>query len=215
MKFLMGAAVVAMVGLSSPGTAAVLLTDPGSDADTTTITYSDPVLPAGTEITDQYADLGVTFGGTGKIFTGDGGYTSVVGGDYADSFSAPNQNGVASVYDFTFLGPVSMAGAIFEFNVGTTATFQTLLGGTVVESFVYANTDCCSSPEFIGFSNSSFDTLRLSNVTGLHFYTDNLRFSNVSAVPEPSTWAMMMVGFGGIGYSMRKRRKSAVGFAAA
>lgn len=31
----------------------------------------------------------------------------------------------------------------------------------------------------------------------------------VAAVPEPTTWAMMLIGFGGIGYSMRRRRKSA------
>ena len=28
------------------------------------------------------------------------------------------------------------------------------------------------------------------------------------AVPEPATWLMMLVGFGGIGYSMRRRRKT-------
>jgi hypothetical protein len=29
----------------------------------------------------------------------------------------------------------------------------------------------------------------------------------VASVPEPGTWAMMIIGFGGIGYSMRRRRK--------
>ena len=34
---------------------------------------------------------------------------------------------------------------------------------------------------------------------------------NVSAVPEPATWAMFLVGFGGIGFMMRNgRRKGAV-----
>lgn len=28
----------------------------------------------------------------------------------------------------------------------------------------------------------------------------------MSAVPEPATWAMMLIGFAGIGYSMRRRR---------
>lgn len=28
------------------------------------------------------------------------------------------------------------------------------------------------------------------------------------SVPEPGTWAMMLLGFGGIGYSMRRRRRS-------
>ena len=28
-----------------------------------------------------------------------------------------------------------------------------------------------------------------------------------AAVPEPATWAMMLIGFGAVGYSMRRRRK--------
>ena len=32
---------------------------------------------------------------------------------------------------------------------------------------------------------------------------------NLTAVPEPATWAMMLVGFGGLGMAMRSRRKMA------
>jgi hypothetical protein len=31
-------------------------------------------------------------------------------------------------------------------------------------------------------------------------------FQNMAAVPEPGTWAMMLLGFGAIGFSMRRRR---------
>lgn len=34
------------------------------------------------------------------------------------------------------------------------------------------------------------------------------QLSVLSAVPEPGTWAMMLIGFGGIGYAMRRRRKA-------
>jgi hypothetical protein len=30
----------------------------------------------------------------------------------------------------------------------------------------------------------------------------------VSAVPEPATWAMMIIGFGGAGVAIRRRRSS-------
>ena len=33
---------------------------------------------------------------------------------------------------------------------------------------------------------------------------------NLTAVPEPASWAMMLVGFGGLGVAMRSRRKTAV-----
>jgi len=53
-----------------------------------------------------------------------------------------------------------------------------------------------------------FKSIKLSS-TGNSFEIDNLA---VQAVPEPATWAMMIVGMGGIGASMRRRR-TAVRFA--
>jgi hypothetical protein len=35
---------------------------------------------------------------------------------------------------------------------------------------------------------------------------DNVTYNN--GVPEPATWAMMLVGFGGLGLAMRSRRKT-------
>ncbi len=43
-------------------------------------------------------------------------------------------------------------------------------------------------------------------------YLDNITIS--TAVPEPATWAMMLLGFGGLGALLRRRRTLA-GFAAA
>jgi hypothetical protein len=49
-------------------------------------------------------------------------------------------------------------------------------------------------------------------------YADNLslvlnQLRGTSAVPEPATWAMMLVGFGAVGGAMRRRRRVAVHFA--
>jgi len=38
-------------------------------------------------------------------------------------------------------------------------------------------------------------------------YWDNLSYSLNSGVPEPSTWAMMLLGFGGLGSVLRSRRR--------
>lgn len=32
-------------------------------------------------------------------------------------------------------------------------------------------------------------------------------FSSVAAVPEPGTWALMLLGFGAVGYSLRRRKR--------
>ncbi|WP_162234692.1 FxDxF family PEP-CTERM protein [Sphingomonas sp. Leaf231] len=44
-------------------------------------------------------------------------------------------------------------------------------------------------------------TGRLTGTTGT--YTGNVRFE--TAVPEPGTWALMILGFGVVGYAMRRR----------
>ena len=32
-------------------------------------------------------------------------------------------------------------------------------------------------------------------------------YGATAAVPEPATWAMMLIGFGGIGFQMRRQRR--------
>jgi|688.fasta_scaffold420256_2 hypothetical protein len=47
------------------------------------------------------------------------------------------------------------------------------------------------------------------NSDGQGGYLDNIKLSNVSAVPEPGTWAMFILGLGLIGFAMRNRQKAA------
>ena len=78
-------------------------------------------------------------------------------------------------------------------------------------------------PDLVGISNAfgSFDTrfdsgsLEVIGTSSGVFATERtLTVSNVEsvpgAVPEPATWAMMLLGFGGMGVSLRRRRRSAV-----
>ncbi|WP_246167336.1 PEPxxWA-CTERM sorting domain-containing protein [Sphingomonas piscis] len=67
-------------------------------------------------------------------------------------------------------------------------------------------------PQTFNFGAGGSFSLALNNVT---FGTPGSSavggtftlLSTTAAVPEPATWAMMLLGFGGIGYSMRRRRK--------
>jgi len=55
-------------------------------------------------------------------------------------------------------------------------------------------------------SSQSFYGAKFSSSSSA-FELDNIGFSNTSAsaVPEPASWAMMMIGFGAMGYAMRRR----------
>ncbi|HET9629218.1 MAG TPA: FxDxF family PEP-CTERM protein [Novosphingobium sp.] len=45
---------------------------------------------------------------------------------------------------------------------------------------------------------------------GQFSYGGNATFNPVAAVPEPATWAMMLLGLGGIGFALRRRQRAAV-----
>lgn len=47
----------------------------------------------------------------------------------------------------------------------------------------------------------------------VHDWAEGAQYTNyafVSTVPEPSTWAMLIMGFGVVGFSLRRRRKTAL-----
>jgi len=50
-----------------------------------------------------------------------------------------------------------------------------------------------------GFSTTNVNGARVTSAVGV---------GTPGAVPEPATWAMMLLGFGGIGMTMRRRRKN-------
>jgi hypothetical protein len=58
-----------------------------------------------------------------------------------------------------------------------------------------------------GISYARFGA-RSPSVGGSSVFADNLTFASTAAVPEPAAWAMMLLGFGGIGIAVRKQRKS-------
>ena len=204
---LLTAAAFVSFSAGSSAVGAPVLVDPGP-AGLTTVTFDSPTLLDGTIITNQYSSYGLNVSGSEELFASHAYSTTGASGAHGASFdsqSPQNTGSTTGTWDFIFGGPVQFAGAYFEFNVGTSATFQALLAGVVVDSYIYTNLNCCTSPEFVGLSGISFDTLRLTNVTGSDFYIDDLRFSNVAAVPEPATRAMMLLGFGVVGFAMRRR----------
>jgi hypothetical protein len=69
------------------------------------------------------------------------------------------------------------------------------------------------APETLTFTTTSSSTnISIVGKCGNEFVgLDNVSLSVISAVPEPSTWLLMIAGIGGLGLMLRRANKS-VGF---
>jgi len=95
-------------------------------------------------------------------------------------------------------------GQSFSFNPGA-------LGDNTTSGSAYENS------EQLGFYPIGFDltkndtyavTLALDNGNGSSLSVQNFIRVGTGAVPEPATWAMMMLGLGGVGAALRRNRRS-------
>ena len=103
---------------------------------------------------------------------------------------------------------------------GTTVTMLQLFTGGTVLAGVYTPGTLVIGGSASGSSNSlTLDNVTLTPNTNYTFvYSGTLGKTpgNISGngafavVPEPATWALMLLGFGGMGMAMRRRRRPAL-----
>lgn len=105
-------------------------------------------------------------------------------------------------------GYVPSLGVNFTFNFadGTTETRQLSLADTPGQSLTVHSLDFSALAPL-----SSFSWTPGAGTTGFLQF-DNIRLDAVAAgaVPEPASWALMMLGFGAIGGALRTRRRPAL-----
>lgn len=94
-----------------------------------------------------------------------------------------------------FLGAVSVFSESFATSNSAYQTFASINGASAIDRLVFTG-----QRDFSG--GGSFDNVNLSRLT--------------AAVPEPSTWALILIGFGFVGGAMRsskQRQKATVSYA--
>jgi PEP-CTERM motif len=138
-----------------------------------------------------------------------------IGGSYQTSnplvFQIWNSSRSAVLFSTGSIAPTFFGPANGSSNTAiVTGSFSpiTLSAGSYYASFVGTNI------AINGYAGGNGGGGQLSQVGGGNFEArgDNIGYqllgtSGVGAVPEPSTWALMLLGFGAIGFAMRKASK--------
>ena len=132
------------------------------------------------------------------VFELSGGNTGMFTLDEDEFDSSDNGSFTFENESFVFNGADVTGGIKFFTNGGLGGFDLQLSGGTEVFTGPQLFTGPTSDPSFLTgiFALSQGTTVTISEVS--------------AAVPEPSTWALMLLGFGAVGASMRGSRKAAL-----
>ena len=211
-----GATVTAgILVLSSPATAAVVLTDVNGPNLTTAIkasttnTQNDNIVVYGCTQNDGQCS-NVTFTANTAVHITDGaGYASIsdVLGDAASLLtivSDPLPN--FSAYQFSIA--LNQAGNILvEYQLAGSSNWVAATFGDINNPFTQAaNTN--RDYQITATAGESLSALRLTSTSSISLFKQNsINLASVGAVPEPTTWMLMLLGMAGVGFSMRRKEK--------
>ena len=189
--------IAGLVSLCATGPAGAALLDArtiviGSQLDTMTSPLQVAEVVARETGTGTDVALGATATATSEFQFGGGEAFHAVDGDTGGSF---------------------LGNGIYHNNSATDPAAKltvTLSQGYSLDSLsIYGRTDCCSDRDLYTLSifNSAGNELYSARLDARQTHVATVTFSD--AVPEPTSWAMMMVGFGILGGAMRQHRRAA------
>ena len=133
---------------------------------------------------------GSAVGGTG---TWDG--TSTAG-------KAIDGNTGGGFYTDTIFHPGTEAGGFLDVSFAAPTTLQSLT--------IWGRTDCCTDRDVYNVTIFGGSTVLYSGTINAAGQPGTVTFDAPAIVPEPQSWALMIVGFGLVGVSLRRRKSVAV-----
>jgi len=135
---------------------------------------------------------------------------SQAGSAYQFAFELPNLFGsstTSAITEFVYkLGNTTVAAvptSVTFYNEDALGMFDLNFGGTSVSFY---GADIGSTGKITPGPFGSYYNVTSGVNGGSSTGFGNITTTTVGAVPEPSTWAMMIIGFGALGLAMRRRR---------
>lgn len=129
-----------------------------------------------------------------------GGTASANTGNWPGSSPAYAIDGIINTVYPAMFHPASgqQAGAVLTINFA--GAFD------ITKLAIFGRSDCCSSRDLFSYSLlDAGNNVVASGLLDARNANHSASVTLASAVPEPATWAMMMVGFGVLGFGLRRR----------
>lgn len=219
-----GGVALALLGLTAPASAYIITIDEAVNRGAAFGADFFPLLNLGTGGPDAFVtSASGSVGGISYSFAGGGGGTSgiyaglappsspVAASPYTDAnhtrnyFSAEGGNGSVTLAYGGNQNTLNMLWGTVDGgdtrNLITTSAGQTITGGQVL---AMCGASCSDGQTEVWLTISglrSFNSLVFSDANANAFEF------NVAAVPEPATWAMMIIGFFGVGFMAYRRKR--------
>ena len=152
--------------------------------------------PAGTELQGKLGGGGLTVNRVTQTFAG----TSTVGAIYDTYVTPPFSFAEGYVHDFGQIGPNSVDASLDLQNVRYDGSIPVNVFTPILGNYCIVNSICD------GYAIFSV-TDAAGALTQTKLWLSGTSFTITAAnVPEPGTWALMLLGFGGLGAMIRTRR---------
>lgn len=124
------------------------------------------------------------------------------GGGTWDATSTPDKaidgNTNGGFYTDTIFHPGVIGGSFLDITFSSLTNLSKLT--------IFGRTDCCSSRDVYNYQIFDVDNIVLASGTLNATGPDHSASVTFAAVPEPSTWGMMLLGFGLVGGALRASR---------
>ena len=215
-KILAGATVTAgILVLSSPASAAVVLTDVNGPNLTTAIkasttnTQNTNIVVFGCTLNNGQCD-NVTFtGNTAMNITDGAGYAQISDAAGGTSLTQIASDPLEAFSAYQFSIQLLQAGSItVEYQLTGSSVWSLATFGDINNPFLQnANTN--RDYQITATAGESLSALRVTSTDNIDQFKQNSinLIPAVAAVPEPTTWMLMLLGMAGIGFSMRRKDK--------
>ena len=204
--------------VATPAMADIVMVD-ASSIQGANVLFNDGTQTSTLVVGHTQAGTLVNFTGTttvGSIISASGGQATV-DGNLNMLTQPPNDTNPLTSLDFSLAAGTfnNLEFNLFGVNDGGRAFFTGIDNGG--QTFTFGGTTgfaLGSGSNFFGFQGilgQSIASFSIDITPGSIQNVQQIRLDEtgaVGAVPEPGTWAMMLVGFGAMGFSVRRRRKT-------